>query len=150
MFILATTEVHKIPITVISRCQRHDFRRIAVPEIVKQLEKMAGAESINVEMDVLGLIARQATGSLRDAISILDQLSSAEQKITTDLAHQVLGTSPDQAVLDFVDAILRGDPARGLNTLHDSAERGNEGDLALNLHILGSRKGLYSFLTLIL
>ena len=126
MFILATTEVHKIPITVISRCQRHDFRRISVPEIVKQLETMAGLESINVDKDVLGLIARQATGSLRDAISILDQLSSAEQKITTDLAHQVLGTSPDQAVLNFVDAILQGDPAGGLNTLHDSAERGND------------------------
>ncbi len=126
MFILATTEVHKIPITVISRCQRHDFRRISVPEIVKQLETMAASEAINVEKDVLGLIARQATGSLRDAISILDQLSSAEQKITTDLAHQVLGTSPDQAVLNFVDAILKADPAGGLNTLHDSAERGND------------------------
>ena len=126
MFILATTEVHKIPITVISRCQRHDFRRISVPEIVKQLETMADAEAINVDKDVLGLIARQATGSLRDAISILDQLSSAEQKITTDLAHQVLGTSPDQAVLNFVDAILEADPAGGLNTLHDSAERGND------------------------
>ncbi len=68
MFILATTEVHKIPITVISRCQRHDFRRISVPEIVKQLETMAGLESINVDKDVLCLIARQATGSLRDAI----------------------------------------------------------------------------------
>ncbi|MCJ7717852.1 MAG: DNA polymerase III subunit gamma/tau [Anaerolineales bacterium] len=126
MFILATTEVHKIPITVISRCQRHDFRRISVPEIVKHLKVMAGSESIDVDQDVLGLIARQATGSLRDAISILDQLSSAEQKITPDLAHQVLGTSPDQAVLNFVDAILEADAAGGLNTLHESAERGND------------------------
>jgi DNA polymerase-3 subunit gamma/tau len=126
MFILATTEVHKIPITVISRCQRHDFRRISVPEIVKHLQSMAGSESIDVDQDVLGLIARQATGSLRDAISILDQLSSAEQKITPDLAHQVLGTSPDQAILNFVDAILEADAAGGLNTLHESAERGND------------------------
>ncbi|MCK4801491.1 MAG: DNA polymerase III subunit gamma/tau [Anaerolineales bacterium] len=126
MFVLATTEVHKIPITVISRCQRHDFRRISIPEIVKQLETMASSESIDVEEDVLGLIARQATGSLRDAISILDQLSSAEGQITTDLAHQVLGTSPNQAVLNFVDAILEADAAGGLNTLHESAERGND------------------------
>lgn len=126
MFVLATTEVHKIPITVISRCQRHDFRRISIPEIVKQLETMASAESIDVEEDVLGLIARQATGSLRDAISILDQLSSAEGQVTTDLAHQVLGTSPNQAVLNFVDAILEADTAGGLNTLHESAERGND------------------------
>ncbi|MGB2962809.1 MAG: DNA polymerase III subunit gamma/tau [Anaerolineales bacterium] len=126
MFILATTEAHKIPITVISRCQRHDFRRISVPEIVKQLETMAAAESIEVTPDVLGLIARQATGSLRDAISILDQLSSAEGMITVDLAHQVLGTSPDQSVLNFVDAILGADAGEGLNTIHESAERGND------------------------
>jgi DNA polymerase-3 subunit gamma/tau len=126
MFILATTEAHKIPITVISRCQRHDFRRISVPEIVEQLETMAAAEDIEVNQDVLGLIARQATGSLRDAISILDQLSSAEGAITVDLAHQVLGTSPDQAVLNFVDAILEEDAAGGFNTIHESAERGND------------------------
>lgn len=126
IFILATTEIHRIPITVISRCQRHDFRRISVAEIVKQLENMAAAEKIKVNQDVLKLIARQATGSLRDAISILDQLSSAENEITADLVHQILGTSPDQAVLNFVDAMLAGDSGKGLNTLHQSAERGND------------------------
>jgi DNA polymerase-3 subunit gamma/tau len=126
MFILATTESHKIPITVISRCQRHDFRRISVAEIVDLLTVMAADENIIIEKDVLGLIARQATGSMRDAISILDQLGSADQKITADLAHQVLGTSPDQAVLNFVDAILSGKPADGLNILHESTERGND------------------------
>jgi len=126
IFILATTEIHRIPITVISRCQRHDFRRISVAEIVNQLENMAAAEKITVNQDVLRLIARQATGSLRDAISILDQLSSAENEITADLVHQILGTSPDQAVLDFVDAMLVGDSGKGLNTLHQSSERGND------------------------
>ncbi len=126
IFILATTEIHRIPITVISRCQRHDFRRISVAEIVKQLEKMAAAENIIVNQDVLRLIARQATGSLRDAISILDQLSSADNEISVDLVHQILGTSPDQAVLNFVDAMLAGDSGKGLNTLHQSAERGND------------------------
>jgi DNA polymerase-3 subunit gamma/tau len=126
MFILATTESHKIPITVISRCQRHDFRRISVPEIVELLEDMAEKEKINVKIDVLGLIARQATGSMRDAISILDQLANADDEVTAELAHQILGTSPDQAVLNFVDAILSGDPAVGLNILHESSERGND------------------------
>jgi DNA polymerase-3 subunit gamma/tau len=126
IFVLATTEPHKIPITVISRCQRHDFRRISVPEMILQLESLAAAESIPVSKDVLGLIARQATGSLRDAISILDQLSSADEEITADLAHQILGTSPDQAVLDLVDAILEADAGRGLTILHQSAERGND------------------------
>ena len=126
MFVLATTEAHKIPITVISRCQRHDFRRIPVSEIEKQLELMAKTEGIEVKPEVLGLIARQATGSLRDAISILDQLASADQEITSNLAHQVLGTSPDQAVLNLVDAILEGDAPAGLDTIHESAERGND------------------------
>jgi len=126
IFILATTEIHRIPITVISRCQRHDFRRISVDEIVKQLGNMIAAERITVGQDVLRLIARQATGSLRDAISILDQLSSAENEITADLVHQILGTSPDLAVLNFVDAMLAGDSGKGLNTLHQSAERGND------------------------
>jgi len=126
IFILATTEIHRIPVTVISRCQRHDFRRISVDEIVKQLGNMAAAEKITVGQDVLRLIARQATGSLRDAISILDQLSSAENEITAELVHQILGTSPDQAVLNFVDAMLAGDSGKGLNTLHQSAERGND------------------------
>jgi DNA polymerase-3 subunit gamma/tau len=126
MFILATTEAYKIPITVISRCQRHDFRRIPVSEIVKQLEVMAKTEGIEVKPEVLALIARQATGSLRDAISILDQLASADQDITSELAHQILGTSPDQAVLNLVDAILNGDAPAGLDTLHESAERGND------------------------
>lgn len=126
MFILATTESHKIPITVISRCQRHDFRRISVAEIVGLLTEMAADEKIKVGEDVLGLIARQATGSMRDAISILDQLGSADEQITPELAHQILGTSPDQAVLNFVDAVLSGDPGDGLNILHESSERGND------------------------
>ncbi len=126
MFILATTEIHKIPVTVISRCQRHDFRRISVSEIVTRLKEMAESENIQVKEDVLGLIARQATGSLRDAISILDQLSSAEGEITPGLAHQILGTSPDEAVLHFVGAMLKGDPGEGLNELHQSSQRGND------------------------
>ena len=126
MFILATTEIHEVPVTVKSRCQRHDFRRIAVPETIKQLETMAKKESINVDQDVLALIARLSTGSLRDAISILDQLSSADQQINLELAHRVLGTAPDKAVIDFVDAILKGDSADGLNTIHESTERGND------------------------
>jgi len=126
IFILATTEIHKIPVTVISRCQRHDFRRISVSEIVARLHEMSQAENIQVQEDVLGLIARQATGSLRDAISILDQLSSAEGEITPKLAHQILGTSPDEAVLNFIEAMLRGEAGEGLNTLHQSSQRGNE------------------------
>lgn len=126
LFVLATTEAHKIPTTVVSRCQRHDFRRIPVPEIVQQLQEMADVEGLAVEDSVLSLIARQATGSLRDAISILDQLSSAEEKITLKLAHHVLGTSTNQAVLDLTGALIDGDASQGLSTLAESAERGTD------------------------
>src|SRR5574338_1252634 len=76
IFILATTEVHKIPATVLSRCQRYEFRRIPVGEIVKHLRAMAKEEKLEVEEEALQLIARQATGAMRDAISLLDQLAS--------------------------------------------------------------------------
>src|SRR5512145_598645 len=76
IFILATTEVHKIPATVLSRCQRHEFRRIPVADIVAHLKSMGADEGIQVAPEALTLIARQSTGAMRDAISLLDQLSS--------------------------------------------------------------------------
>ena len=75
IFILATTEMHKIPATVLSRCQRHEFRRIPVADCVAHLRKQAELEKIEVESEALTLIARQSTGALRDAISLLDQLA---------------------------------------------------------------------------
>lgn len=125
IFVLATTEVHKIPPTVLSRCQRHEFRRIPVEEIVRQLERMVRSEDLDVEDDVLTLIAKQATGSLRDAISMLDQLASAEGPITLDLAHRVLGTATNQAVLDLVDALMSGDAAQGLDVIQAALEGGS-------------------------
>ncbi|MBS3750962.1 MAG: DNA polymerase III subunit gamma/tau [Anaerolineales bacterium] len=126
IFVLATTEVHKIPATVLSRCQRHEFRRIPVEAIVTQLEKLVESEGLEVEPQALRLIAKQATGSLRDAISLLDQLAAAEAEITLDLAHQVLGTATDQAVLELVDALLREEAARGLDVLQAALERGSD------------------------
>src|SRR5512139_3991414 len=89
IFILATTEVHKIPATVLSRCQRHEFRRIPVKEIIDNLRAMADEEKIQVDPEALSLVARQATGSMRDAISLLDQLASAGKSITLQLAQDV-------------------------------------------------------------
>src|SRR5512143_3868880 len=82
IFILATTEVHKIPATVLSRCQRHEFRRVPVTLILGLLKQKAGEEGLQVDEDALLMIARQATGSLRDAISLLDQLASTGQRVT--------------------------------------------------------------------
>jgi DNA polymerase III subunit gamma/tau len=124
IFILATTEVHKIPATVLSRCQRHEFRRIPVAEIASHLKEMVKIEKLQVEEDALMLVARQATGSLRDAISLLDQLSSAGTEITLDFAHSVLGTAASQAVLDIVDALIENDPSRGLDHIHTALDTG--------------------------
>lgn len=83
---LATTEIHKIPATVLSRCQRHEFRRIPVQTIIEKLKLLCAQEHIEIEDEALSLVARQATGSLRDAISLIDQLSSIGKVITLETA----------------------------------------------------------------
>ncbi len=97
IFVLATTEIHKIPATVLSRCQRHEFRRVPVDEIVGQLKAIVKAEKIQADDEALATIARQAGGGLRDAISLLDQLASAGTKITLQLTQTVLGTATSQS-----------------------------------------------------
>jgi DNA polymerase-3 subunit gamma/tau len=126
IFVLATTEVHKIPATVLSRCQRHEFRRIPVPEIVRQLQTLAEGEHFQVEEEALKLVARQATGSLRDAISLLDQLASGGQAITLGMAQEVLGTATSQAVLEVVDALAAHDSAAGLDAIHRTLDGGSD------------------------
>src|SRR5512144_2802300 len=124
IFILATTEIHKIPATVLSRCQRHEFRRLPVDEIVKQLKLIAKAEKTQADDDALIQIARQSAGGMRDAISLLDQLSSMGGKITLALAQTVLGTATSQTVLDVISSVMDHDPARGLETIHRSLDSG--------------------------
>jgi len=126
IFILATTEAHKIPATVSSRCQRHEFRRIPLSLIIKQLHEVSEQEGLEVEGDVFKLVARQATGSLRDAISLLDQLASVEEKITFELARNVLGTAASQSVLDILDAIVEQDAALGLKVLQEALDGGSD------------------------
>ena len=126
LFILATTEVHKIPATVLSRCQRHEFRRIPVVDIVGKLDEIVLSEEIEAEPEALALIARQATGSLRDAISLLDQLASTGEIITLERTQSVLGTATSQAVLDIIDALLSEEPALGLEHLHRALDAGSD------------------------
>jgi DNA polymerase-3 subunit gamma/tau len=126
IFILATTEVHKIPATVLSRCQRHEFRRIPVAEIVAYLKELAKNEDITVEAEALNLIARQSTGAMRDAISLLDQLASSGQKISLEMAQNVLGTATSQAVLQVVNTLLERQAASGLDRIHQSLDSGSD------------------------
>ena len=124
IFVLATTEIHKIPATVLSRCQRHEFRRVPVDEIVKQLKTIIQAEKIQADDDALIQIARQSAGGMRDAISLLDQLSSTGDRITLALAQTVLGTATSQTVLDLVSSVMDHDPAHGLETIHKALDAG--------------------------
>lgn len=126
IFILATTEVHKIPATVLSRCQRHEFRRIPIQEIVKKLKSLVKSEKIKIDEEALTLVARQSTGSMRDAISLLDQLASTGDKVTLRQAQEVLGTAASQSVLDIVDAIIQKDAKTGLDTIHAALDAGSD------------------------
>lgn len=124
IFVLATTEIHKIPATVLSRCQRHEFRRVPIDEIVKNLKTITASENIQADDEALTLIARQSAGGMRDAQSLLDQLASTGTKITLALAQQVLGTATSQTVLDIINSILDHQPARGLETIHHALDSG--------------------------
>ncbi|EKD89497.1 MAG: hypothetical protein ACD_34C00016G0003, partial [uncultured bacterium] len=126
IFILATTEVHKIPATVLSRCQRHEFRRIPVMDIVSTLKTLCTEEKIDADEEALILIARQSTGAMRDGISLLDQLASTGERITLELAQLVLGTATNQLVIDLVNAIQASDTARGLEVIHRALDGGSD------------------------
>jgi DNA polymerase-3 subunit gamma/tau len=126
IFVLATTEVHKIPATVLSRCQRHEFRRVPVGDIVANLTWIAEQEQLEVGSEVLTLVARQATGSLRDAVSLLDQLAATAQAIDLETAQAVLGTATNQAVLEIVEAVLAKDSAGGLDAIHRTLDSGSD------------------------
>ncbi len=124
IFILATTEVHKIPATVLSRCQRHEFRRLPVKTIVDYLSQQIADGKMQVDDEAIETIARQATGSLRDAISLLDQLTSTGERVTLDMAQSVLGTVASEAVRLVAQAIVDREAATGLNLINQALDGG--------------------------
>jgi DNA polymerase-3 subunit gamma/tau len=124
IFILATTEIHKIPATVLSRCQRHEFRRVPLGETVRRLNEICKSEGIDADPDALNTIARQSSGGMRDAISLLDQLASTGGKITLDLAQTVLGTATSQSVIGLVQAVIDHQPGPGLDEIHRALDGG--------------------------
>ena len=125
IFVLATTEEHKVPLTIKSRCQQFNFRLLTTPEIASRLNWLAAQEGLTIEPEAVQLIARQAAGSLRDAESLLDQLVvSPDDRITLERTQIVLGTATDAAVLALTDAWLDGDSAHGLVVIHDALGSG--------------------------
>lgn len=125
IFILATTEVWKVLPTIISRCQRFDFRRISTTEVVRRLETVADSEGLQVQPQALAAIARLSTGSLRDALGLLDQLTVyGAEEITLEQLQGLLGTVGSERVSQFVDALIDRDAAAGLARLTDWAQEG--------------------------
>jgi len=115
IFVLATTEPEKIPATIKSRCQRFDFRRIKVEDIAGRLAFILEQEGLTAEPDALTFIAHQAGGSMRDAISLLDQLTAYGQNtISLDLVQSVLGAASNSATAEVVEKLLANDTAGGL------------------------------------
>ena len=127
VFVLATTEAHKVPATVRSRCQCHSFRRIPLSDIVDRLQAIVAEEQIEVEPRVLDVVARQATGSLRDAISLLDQLVvSPDSTLTLERARQMLGTSEDEDVIELVQALVEKRFGNGLELINKAVDSGTD------------------------
>lgn len=119
VFILATTELHKIPATILSRVQRFEFKSIKLPDIVHHLESILATEGIVYEADAVQIIARRAEGGMRDALSILDQALSltAGSELTTEIAEEITGSISLAALDQYVAAILAHDATAALDQL---------------------------------
>ena len=127
IFILATTEPHKIPATIISRTQRFDFRRITSQEIIDRLAYILGQEGIEYEADALSVVARCANGGMRDALSLLDQMISfGDGKVTLDEAIQVSGSLTDDLMIDFVKDLQETKAEEALEKLQQLFKIGKE------------------------
>ncbi len=124
LFILATTEPHKIPDTIVSRCQRYDFRRVATTTLAEKLARICAAEGIDAEPAALTLIARHATGSVRDAESLLDHLLAGGNRVGVADVQASLGTPAHEAVVAIVEAMLARDSATGLRRLNEAMDQG--------------------------
>jgi DNA polymerase-3 subunit gamma/tau len=127
MFIFATTEPQKIPITILSRCQRHDFRRISLKSMIAQMKSICRQENFQIPEESLLLIAQEATGSMRDALSLLDQiLSCYKGSANHDQVLDILGVVDRKYLSDIGKAILLGDIAAVLDALDDCYNRGHD------------------------
>jgi len=127
IFVLCTTEPHRLPDTILSRCQRFDFRRGSVAMVRKNLEMISQREEIDIAVEALEFIARRATGSFRDAVSLLDQFSTYQSgEITLEFVQSVLGSVPSILVSQLVESAMVGDVPDGLRAINQALEGGAE------------------------
>ena len=141
-FIFATTEIRKVPITVLSRCQRFDLRRVDAALLVKHLQTIAAKESITAEPEALALIARASEGSVRDALSLFDQAiahtgvesdaaASVAGPVRAENVRQMLGLADRTRVIDLFEALMRADIAAALKELRDQYDAGADPAMVL-------------------
>lgn len=124
-FFFATTESNKIPITVLSRCQRYDLAGIAPEQIAATLAEICTKEHVEVDPDAIAVVARRANGSMRDAQSLLEQLlSSGSTKLTVEAVHALLGTASDERMLELLDALANRNPQGALMLLDQAVNSG--------------------------
>ena len=127
MFMFATTEPHKIPITILSRCQRHDFRRIDLDSISTHMASLCRQEGFEIAEESLGLIAREAGGSMRDGLSLLDQVMTCLQgPITHEQVLDILGIIDRKFIFDLSESILKADISAALDLLDDIYDHGHD------------------------
>ncbi|MBF1209740.1 MAG: DNA polymerase III subunit gamma/tau [Gemella morbillorum] len=132
IFILATTEIHKIPATILSRCQRFEFKNLSVEQLEDRLKYISENESLDIEEDAIKKIATLAKGGLRDAISILDQVSNYSEKITLNNILEVTSSIGENEILEFYKKLILGDINGSLLMYNNFVEQAKDTKLLLN------------------
>ncbi|MBV8456706.1 MAG: DNA polymerase III subunit gamma/tau, partial [Acetobacteraceae bacterium] len=149
-FVFATTELRKVPVTVLSRCQRFDLRRVRMAELSSYYARIAEQEGVAIEPGAVEIIARAADGSVRDGLSLLDQaIAQAHGQVTTAAVSQMLGLADREAVFDLLEAVMAGNPAAALALTERAYEHGADlgallGDLLDLLHTITRLKSVPS------
>ena len=124
-FVFATTEIRKVPVTVLSRCQRFDLRRVDADVLMTHLGNIAAKENVEVEPEALGIIARAAEGSVRDSLSLFDQaIAHAAGTVRADAIRQMLGLADRTRVIDLFDSLARGDIAAAFQEFREQYDTG--------------------------
>ncbi|WP_046862256.1 DNA polymerase III subunit gamma/tau [Microvirga massiliensis] len=141
-FVFATTEIRKVPVTILSRCQRFDLRRVEADVLVQHLERICRAENVTADEDALAAIARAAEGSVRDSLSLLDQaIAHGAGTVTAAIVRDMLGLADRGRIIDLFEAVMRGDIPAAFAALRDAYDAGADpavivSDLAAFTHVV--------------
>ena len=131
-FMFATTEIRKVPVTVLSRCQRFDLRRVEADVLVKHLAGICDKEGVTIEADALGLIARAGEGSVRDSLSILDQaIAHGAGEVTSDNVRRMLGLADRARIIDLFEHVMKGDVAAAMAEFKSQYDDGADPEIVL-------------------